>query len=115
MSPFGAQLLQVTLKLIVDRCSHSCIPLNMKGEPRQCRVVGIGKVVSLARDAKIERPPTAANERCRTAVSGGDEPSVTSFGTRSFGAKLVQWCGEHESINDGAIDDGAINDVAVQE
>ena len=71
--------------------------------------------MSLARDAKIERPSAAANERRRTAVSGGDEPSVTSFGTRSFSAKSVQWCGEHESINDGAIDDGAINDVAVQE
>ena len=115
MSPFGAQLLQVTLELIVNRRSHSCIPLNIKGEPGQCRVVGVGKVVSLACDAKIERPSTAANERCRTAVSGGDEPSMTSFGARSFGAKLVQWCGEHESINDGAIDDGAINDVAVQE
>jgi len=103
------------LKLIVNRCPQRCIPFDVKGEPRERRIVGVGKVVSLARQAKIERPSAATNERRRTAVSGGDEPSVSSFGARPLGAKLVQRCGEHESINDGAIDDGAIQDGAVDD
>lgn len=93
---FYTHRLQITLKLIVDGSTQRGVPRRTA----MCStkpVVAVSEVVPLARQTEVERTALATEQGSRTAIRRCIEP-VQSHGARTFAAKFLERCGEHNAI-----------------